>query len=87
MVTIYSTVTVYYSIHYIRLLYIVQCPILVLSPIASPSDSLAEVLAFIRIRDQPYLSRSHRVANLNLLAKVSEFDWLYYGCVAMMFIL
>ena len=38
---------------------------------ASSSDGLAEVLSFIRIRDQPHVSRTHRVANLNLLAKVS----------------
>ena len=54
---------------------------------ASPSDSLAELLAFIKIRDQPHVSRSHRVANLNLLAKVSEFDWVYHDCVAPMCIL
>ena len=60
---------------------------LLLSLIASPSDSLAEVLAFIRIRDQPHVSRTHRVANLNLLAKVSKSDWLYYGGMAMMYVL
>ena len=54
---------------------------------ASPTDSLAELLAFIRIRDQPHVSRSHRVANLNLLAKVSEFYWLYREGVASMIIL
>ena len=64
IVTTIVTITIYSTV----LLYIV---LLLLSLIASPSDSLAEVLAFIRIRDQPHVSRTHRVANLNLLAKVS----------------
>ena len=55
-----------------------------ISPIASPSDSLAEMLAFIRVRDQPQVSRTHRVANLNVLAKVSVSDWLDYGGVVLM---
>ena len=46
------------------------------SSLASPSDSLQELLPLIRIRDQPYVSRTHRVANLNLLAKVSVSDWI-----------